>query len=220
MRWSQGLCLKVPHTEVDEEKGLEWAQLLADQERAGGNSLHVKVESIYEKYCNVQCEKYIVGSTQPCGGRTVIRSHSVDEDKPYNVYNRLFIGCERWQSRESRHTYVRLNNLDPVAVLQTWGRDRCRVHADILEELNINWNNTDEGNYLYLKYSNVLVVSSNTCHAVYANLQGPKDKKCPFYHNTAVQSESETKTIKKRGNIVQLECQVKFHFFSTGFCQQ
>jgi hypothetical protein len=145
----------------------------------------------------------------------VIRSHSIDEDKPYNVYNRLFIGCERWQSREGCYTYVRLNNLDPVAVLQTWGRDRCRVHADILEELNINWNNADEGKYQYLKYSNVLVVLSNICQAVYANLQGPKGKRCPFYHSASIKSESESepKTVKRRGNIIQLECQVKFHFF-------
>jgi len=94
------------------------------------------------------------------------------------------------------------------------------VHTEILEELNVNWNIADEGKYPCFKYSNVLVVSSNTCHAVYANLQGPKDKKCPFYHSSAIESESELKTVKKHGNIIQLECQVKFHFFLPVFTNE
>jgi len=32
-----------------------------------------------------------------------------------------------------------VDGYDPIQVLKVWGRDRCRVHKDVLEALNFNW---------------------------------------------------------------------------------
>jgi len=50
------------------------------------------------------------------------------------------------------------------------------------------------------------------CHAVYANLQG--SKKCPFFHKGAEGSP------RVQGNIKQLTCPVKFHFFTPQFINE
>jgi hypothetical protein len=47
------------------------------------------------------------------------------------------------------------------------------------------------------------------CHQVYVNLQGSKDKKCPFYHVIGGH--------RRKGNLVQHICKVKFHFFFPTF---
>src|SRR5271170_7549857 len=49
------------------------------------------------------------------------------------------------------------------------------------------------------------------CYAVYSNLQGNKDGKYPFFHSI------EGSTGRKKGNILQLPCEVKFHFFTPIF---
>ena len=49
------------------------------------------------------------------------------------------------------------------------------------------------------------------CYAVYSNLQGNKDGKCPFFHSI------EGSSGRKKGNILQLPCEVKFHFFTPIF---
>src|SRR5947207_12252250 len=49
------------------------------------------------------------------------------------------------------------------------------------------------------------------CHAVYANNQGPKNRECQFYHGVANSAKSKT------GQIIQLSCQVKFHFYLPNF---
>jgi hypothetical protein len=56
-----------------------------------------------------------------------------------------------------------------------------------------------------------LIESQTTpvCHAVYANLQGPRDNSCPFYH---------TKNGERvRGTIKSFPCEVKFYFFMPKF---
>jgi len=47
------------------------------------------------------------------------------------------------------------------------------------------------------------------CYAVYTNNQGPKNGQCPFFHTYLESGQLE----EKRGQIIQLQCQVKFHFF-------
>src|SRR5271170_7790627 len=49
------------------------------------------------------------------------------------------------------------------------------------------------------------------CYAVYSNLQGNKDGKYPFFHSI------EGSSSHKKGNILQLPCEVKFHFFTLIF---
>ena len=47
------------------------------------------------------------------------------------------------------------------------------------------------------------------CYTVYANLQGPRDNRCPFYHS--INGE------QIRGTIQSLLCEVKFHVFTLKF---
>jgi len=49
------------------------------------------------------------------------------------------------------------------------------------------------------------------CYAVYANIQGSKNQQCPFYHR-AIDSNQ-----RKKGKIVQLECQCIFHYYFPHF---
>src|SRR5947207_12915723 len=49
------------------------------------------------------------------------------------------------------------------------------------------------------------------CHAVYANNQGPKNRQCRFYHGVTNSAKS------KMVQIIQLSCQVKFHFYLLNF---
>jgi hypothetical protein len=57
----------------------------------------------------------------------------------------LFIGCDRYQARERDHIYQKLDGLDPVAILQTWGRDRCYLHNDVLEYFDFHWEQAEAG---------------------------------------------------------------------------
>ena len=45
------------------------------------------------------------------------------------------------------------------------------------------------------------------CYAVYANIQGSKNQQCPFYHRVIDSNQ------RKKGKIVQLECQCIFHYY-------
>jgi hypothetical protein len=51
------------------------------------------------------------------------------------------------------------------------------------------------------------------CHAVYTNLQGSKNKLCPFYHTVT----ENGKQVRRRGKIVQHDCNVRFHFLVPRF---
>ena len=52
--------LKVSHTEVDDD-GLEWAKLLAEQEKAEANSWDVKVLALLDEYFDDTCTRYVLG---------------------------------------------------------------------------------------------------------------------------------------------------------------
>jgi hypothetical protein len=65
--------LKVSHTEVDLQ-GLEWARLLAEQERAEANTSQAKVDKIFETYRHDLCDRPILGGKRKCGGKSVVRS--------------------------------------------------------------------------------------------------------------------------------------------------
>jgi hypothetical protein len=71
---------KASHTEID-PNGLDWAPLLADQERAGANS-QPKVDKIYDIYENNHCDRPVVGGIRKCNGKSVIRSHAKESKIP------------------------------------------------------------------------------------------------------------------------------------------
>ena len=124
------------HTEVDSD-GLEWAQKLADQERIAKNESSMdKVLSFYHEFKNETCSRYMNNGTQ-CGGRAVIASYDPVDNK--TTSGRLFLGCSRYQHRETNHLFSRLGSQDPIQVLRVWGRDRCRIHKDVLEALDFTW---------------------------------------------------------------------------------
>ena len=132
--------LRKSHTAVDDE-GLEWARLLAEQERTHTNIAESKVDKLYDEYINDLCDRSKHTGISTCKGKTVIRSRG--DDISSSLYHRLFIGCENWQPNEKGHTRISLDGCDPAAVLKRWGRNRCYVHRDILEKLNIVWDNID-----------------------------------------------------------------------------
>ena len=49
------------------------------------------------------------------------------------------MGCTKYRHREKQYKYMQLNGYDPLDVLEIWGEDRCKVHADILDELKPTW---------------------------------------------------------------------------------
>jgi hypothetical protein len=132
--------LQQSHTMVEPDS-LEWARLLAEQERTHSNSAESKVDKLYDEYIDDQCDRPKLTGISLCGGKTVIRSRN--EDISSSLYHRLFIGCEHWRPNEKGHTRVSLDGCDPAAILKRWGRNRCYVHRDILEKLNIVWDDLD-----------------------------------------------------------------------------
>jgi hypothetical protein len=138
-------ALRAAHTEVD-EFDLKWPAQLADQMRnVEDHSSLSQIESIWDKFNSELCDRPKIGKPPSCRGRTMIRSLNRDPDAPYhNIYNRLFIGCEHWQPKEKGHIFFKLDKYDPVEILKRWGRDQCRVHAEILEELDFNWDEVEE----------------------------------------------------------------------------
>jgi hypothetical protein len=124
--------LKVPHTEVDPD-GLEWATRLAEQERTEANSFNSKVDELFAQHFHDACDRDL--GAGPCKGRTVIRSH--DPSSRYTNTSRLFIGCEKWKRGQSEHTYIRLQHFDPIAVMKLWGAERCDIHDDVIQYLNL-----------------------------------------------------------------------------------
>jgi hypothetical protein len=128
------------HMMVDPD-GLEWAPLLAEQERTQSNIAESKVDKLYDQYIDDQCDRPKLNGVSTCHGKTVIRSRGKDVSN--SLYHRLFIGCENWRYNEKNHTRISLDGCDPAAVLKRWGRNRCYVHADILEKLNIIWDELD-----------------------------------------------------------------------------
>jgi hypothetical protein len=124
--------LKIPHTEVDPD-GLEWATRLAEQERTEGNSFNSKVDELFAQHFHDTCDRDL--GAGKCEGRTVIRSH--DRSARYTNTSRLFIGCEKWRKGQSEHTYVRLQHFDLIAVMKLWGPERCDIHDDVVQYLNL-----------------------------------------------------------------------------------
>ena len=131
---------QLSHTTVDPD-GLEWAPLLAEQERTQSNIAESKVDKLYDQYIDDRCDRPKLNGISTCGGKTVIRSRG--EDISNSLYHRLFIGCENWRHNEKNHTRISLDGCDPAAVLKRWGRNRCYIHADILEKLDIVWDELD-----------------------------------------------------------------------------
>jgi len=115
------------------------------------NSSQQQIFTLYNENKDELCDRPVLGRAQPCGGKTVIRSRSIET--AHSIHNRLFIGCENWQHREKGHTYRSIDNYDPQAILKLWGRERCYVHKDILDDLGFYWDtNSEDGNsYLYIK---------------------------------------------------------------------
>src|SRR5579859_6802733 len=78
------------------------------------------------------------------------------------------------------------------------------------------WNEESTGQLgkTNINMANVIDSVQPKCHTVYSNLQGRKDGKCPFYHAIGIKKNL------RRGKIIQLSWNVKFHFFEPGFDNQ
>jgi hypothetical protein len=141
---------KTAHVEVDEENGPEWAHLLYKQQMQQANSLASdRVFEMFDTYSDMPCERYTVVTDRPCGGQTCITAFN---EGPLNA--RLFIGCSRWKGRESGHTLVHLTNCDIAKTLRVWGKERVKVHDDILEAIRFDWDSEDlVGTLKLLKHS-------------------------------------------------------------------
>ena len=142
---------KVPHTEVDEINGHEWARNLYDQEiQQSNNDADTEVRTFYDSHKDLKCDRYTIATNGPCGGATVICAFN---DGPLNA--RLFVGCKRWKGRESGHTCIHLTNFDIAKTLRLWGPDRVQVHGDILEAIAFKWddNTSFSGTFLEVKFS-------------------------------------------------------------------
>lgn len=126
----------VPHTEVDEINGHEWAHSLYEQQKdETQNEAYTRVMAFYEANKNRTCDRYTIATPNyPCGGQTCIRAFN---DGP--LHARLFLGCNQWKGRESGHICVALTNYDIPLTLRAWGRDRIEVHEDILEAIGFQW---------------------------------------------------------------------------------
>jgi hypothetical protein len=125
----------VPHIEVDEAKGHEWAHMLYEQQKNQAYNTAVdRVMEFYRDNKDRTCDRYTIATGQPCGGQTCIRAFN---DGPLNA--RLFLGCTRWKGRESGHICTTLSNYDIPSTLRVWGPDRVQVHEDILEAIGFNW---------------------------------------------------------------------------------
>ena len=124
----------VPHVEVDEEKGHEWAHMLYEQQsKQAHNSAFDHVMEFYRANKDRTCDRYTVATSQPCGGQTCIRAFN---DGPLNA--RLFLGCTRWKGLESGHICITLSNYNIPSTLRVWGPDRVQVHEDILEAIGFD----------------------------------------------------------------------------------
>ena|SRR5437667_7793043 len=100
--------MKIPHTEAD-PIGHEWAKLSAIQEQAEVISYTAAVETMYDKYKNWKCDKYIITGGK-CSGQTVIRS--LNPASASTIYSCLFIGCEKWKPWSKGHIFVSLTVYD------------------------------------------------------------------------------------------------------------
>jgi len=126
---------KIPHTEVDEVEGHDWAKELYHQEMQQATSdAFTKVMKFYEAHKDQRCDRYTIATGHSCGGITRICAFN---EGPLNA--RLFLGCSRWKGRESGHICIPLTNYDIVSTLRVWGKDRVDVHEDILEALHFQW---------------------------------------------------------------------------------
>lgn len=128
----------IPHTEVNPD-GLEWPKELAKQERSATYAGGARALTVFEEHKDEKCPRQNLGGRGTCGGKTVIRSRNPIEGKT-GCFGRLFIGCENYKPKDSGRHYIQsLDTFDPLEILQVWGRDRCYIHADILESLGVTW---------------------------------------------------------------------------------
>ena len=102
-----------------------------------------------------------------------------------------------------------ISHYDPIVLLKLFGRNRCRVHIDILDDLGFNWTavESESGN---IDLNSLLIILENIqdkCYVVYSNAQGPKSNQCTYFHHTVGQSQ------RQKGMIEQLSCDVMIHVY-------
>jgi hypothetical protein len=126
---------KIPHTEVDEVEGHDWAKELYHQEtQQSAFDAFTNVMEFYDAHNDRKCDRYTVATGRACGGMPRICAFN---EGPMNA--RLFLGCSRWKGRESGHICMPLTNYDIPLTLRVWGKDRVDVHEDILEAIQFEW---------------------------------------------------------------------------------
>jgi hypothetical protein len=70
------------HTEVDEDVALNWAVLLAKQEKLASNNSRTSVAALFEHFESILCDRHVIGGIRSCGGRSMIQSRKDDPNKP------------------------------------------------------------------------------------------------------------------------------------------
>ena len=152
---SKDLCES--HTEVD-EKGLSWAQRLAEQEKQMATSSDapiVQAELTYLAFKDNLCERKNV-SGHHCGGKTVLRSLSTERRK--GTTNRIFIGCKLYRGREKHHMFFPIpTNIDIPSLIRIFGSRRAFIHQDILDSIGFSWEEDEKIGKSHLICSNLFI---------------------------------------------------------------
>ena len=111
---------------------------------------HREIAMLYEYWSQRTCDRLNTLGKE-CGGRTVIRS--LKPSPGSSIYNRLFIGCEKYTPRSRHHTFQSVAAYDPVTILQIWGRERCYgIHQDFKDLMQDKWYETAIGTISPLVY--------------------------------------------------------------------
>jgi hypothetical protein len=145
--------LRESHTEVD-EKGLLWAQRLAEQEKqmaTNSDASLIQAELTYFAFKDNQCERQNIQGYK-CGGRTILRSLPVERRK--GTTNRIFIGCELYQRREKHHMFFPIpSNIDVPSLIRIFGPRRAFIHQDILDSISFSWEEDEKISKSHFIYS-------------------------------------------------------------------
>jgi hypothetical protein len=136
--------------------------------------------------------------------------------------DRLFLSCSRYQHHETNRLFSKLiDGQDSIQVLRIWGRDRCKVHKDVLEALNFTWENHITGTrkkiQLLMNFrrdKRVIRDYINYSDMLCSLYQLSRKQRCPrsFFHTLLKDGEYE----RTRGKIIQLTCDVKFYIYCGG----
>jgi hypothetical protein len=114
--------------------------------------LSVQSELVYRAYKNHLCPRLNIRG-HSCSGKTVLRSYSLEKRR--GTIERIFIGCERYQGREQGHMNFSIGKVDISKLFHLFGRDRVRVHQDIIDAIKFSW---DEQENDIFKFFSLIII--------------------------------------------------------------